>query len=257
MKIISFNVNGIRSAINKGLFEWIYKENPDILCMQEIKACFNQIDTTSFRILGYNCQLIYSAQKKGYSGVAIFSKKYPNIYSFGINDSLFDNEGRVIRADFGDLTIICVYVPSGSSGIVRQTIKMNFLNAFITYILNLQFERSYLLICGDYNICRQSIDINHPERHIGVSGFLPEEREWFEQFIQCGFVDSFREFNKEINQYTWWSYRFNARIKNLGWRIDYHIITNNLKSRLKSAKILQEVEMSDHCPIVVEFLSNI
>ncbi|BAG83372.1 MAG: exodeoxyribonuclease III [Candidatus Azobacteroides pseudotrichonymphae] len=253
MKIISFNVNGIRSAINKGLIEWLDKESPDIFCVQEIKAQREQIDILSFQSLGYNYQLVHSARRKGYSGVAIFSKTCPNTYSFGMNKYSFDNEGRVIRADFNNLTIICVYVPSGTTGKVRQAIKMEFLDTFTTYLLNLQRERPYLLVCGDYNICRQDRDINYPERHMGVSGFLPEERAWFDYFIRCGFVDSFREFNQDKNQYSWWSYRSNARAKNLGWRIDYHIITRNLQSQLKSASLLQEIEISDHCPIVVEF----
>lgn len=239
--------------MNKGLCEWLNKENPDIFCIQEIKAHSEQIDTLSFQALGYNCQLIHSAQKKGYSGVAIFSKIFPNTYSFGMNKYFLDKEGRVIRADFDNLTIVCVYVPSGSTGALRQKIKIEFLNAFITYLLNIRLEQPYLLVCGDYNICRQDIDINHPEKHIGVSGFLPEERAWFDYFMRSGFIDSFRVFNKNSNQYTWWSYRFNAKIKNLGWRIDYHVITENLQNKLKSAAILRNVEMSDHCPIVIEF----
>lgn len=252
MKIISFNVNGIRSAINKGLFEWLDKETPDVFCVQEIKAQREQIDVLAFQSLGYDYQLICSAQRKGYSGVATFSKIRPSAYAFGINNPLFDNEGRVIRADFNDLTIICVYVPSGTTGKARQAIKMGFLDSFTTYVLNLRQERPYILACGDYNICRQDRDINFPERHMNVSGFLPEERAWFDYFIHCGFIDSFREFNQEQNQYSWWSYRSNARTKNLGWRIDYHIITESLRSQLKSASLLQEVEISDHCPIVIE-----
>ncbi|GHV55584.1 exodeoxyribonuclease [Bacteroidia bacterium] len=252
MKIVSYNVNGIRSAIGKGLFEWLEQENPAIFCVQELKAQPEQIDAVTFRSLGYEHQLIHSAQKKGYSGVAIFSKIKPDFYRFGIDNPFFDNEGRVVRADFDDVTVVCVYIPSGTMGETRQAVKMEFLELFTQYLIQLRKERPNLVVCGDYNICHKPIDINHPERHTTVSGFLPEERGWFDRFIDLGFVDSFREFNKEPNQYSWWSFRSNARAKNMGWRIDYHIVTESLKDRLKSAGILQQVEMADHCPVVVE-----
>jgi len=252
MKIVSLNLNGIRSAINKGLFDWLEKENPDMFCVQETKAQPEQIDTFTLNSLGYKYPLIHSALKKGYSGVAIFSKQKPDFYSIGIGLSDFDREGRVIRADFDDITLICVYVPSGTTGEERQAVKMAFLEVFTTYLLELRKERPNLIICGDYNICHKPIDINHPERHTNVSGFLPEEREWFDRFIDLGFVDSFREFNKEPNQYSWWSFRAGSRERNIGWRIDYHIVTESMKSRLKNAAIRQEVAFSDHAPVVIE-----
>jgi len=254
MKIISYNVNGIRATLGKGLIEWLEEANPDIFCVQEIKATADQIDLLSFQSLGYNSILINSAQKKGYSGVAVFSKQKPDFYSKGIGNDFFDKEGRVIRADFGDVTVVCVYIPSGTSGDERQILKMEFLALFTDYLMELRKTRPNLLICGDYNICHKPIDINYPEKHTKMSGFLPEEREWFDQFIDLGFVDTFRVFNQEPNQYSWWSFRSNAREKNLGWRIDYHIVTEQMKERLKSAAILQQVALSDHCPVVVELL---
>jgi exodeoxyribonuclease III len=252
MKIASYNLNGIRSAIGKGLFDWLRDHGPDVLCVQETKAQPDQIDLFSFQELGYTYNYIHSAEKKGYSGVAIFSKKKPDYYSVGMGNSFFDAEGRVIRADFGDITLICVYIPSGTTGDIRQAVKMEFLEEFTNFLLELQKERPNLIICGDYNICHKPIDINHPERHQKTSGFLPEEREWFDRFISLGFVDSFREFNREPEQYSWWSYRSNAREKNLGWRIDYHIVTESLKSRLKYADIHQQILFSDHSPVWLE-----
>jgi exodeoxyribonuclease-3 len=251
MKIITFNLNGIRSAINKGFYEWVEKELPDVLCIQETKAQPDQIDILKFKELGYETY-IHSAEKKGYSGVAIFTKEKPDFVKSGIGISKFDAEGRLLRVDFGDITLINSYFPSGTMGDVRQAVKMEYLESFQKFIDKLKKERPNIIVSGDFNICHKEIDINKPENKKGVSGFLPEEREWVTQFLESGFIDVFRYFDPSPEKYTWWSYRARAREKNLGWRIDYHMVTNSLKSRLKDTVIFNEVYMSDHCPVLVD-----
>lgn len=250
MKIISYNVNGIRAAEAKGLTAWILGENPDIFCIQELKAMPDQFDWQQWEKAGYHV-ILNSSERKGYSGVALVSKEIPQKITKGIGIPKFDTEGRVICADFKDFTQVSVYFPSGTMGDVRQDFKMEFLEDFTKYISGLMKECKALVISGDFNICHKPIDINHPEKHNKMSGFLPEEREWFDRFIGMGLTDSFRVFNDQPYQYSWWSYRQMAREKNLGWRIDYHI-TANLDNRLKSASILSNVVHSDHCPIVLE-----
>jgi exodeoxyribonuclease-3 len=250
-KIISYNVNGIRSAISKGWMEWLQAADPDIVCLQEIKANPEQLDLTLFEKAGYH-HFWHPAEKKGYAGVAILSKKKPDKVIVGCGMPIYDSEGRVLRADYGDISVISVYMPSGSSGEERQAFKMKWLSDFQQYITKLRQERPKLIISGDYNICHKAIDIHNPVSNANSSGFLPEERAWIDGFINSGFADSFRAFNQDPHHYTWWTFRANARAKNLGWRIDYHLVTDNLKNKLKHAAILPLAKHSDHCPLSVD-----
>jgi len=251
MKLISYNVNGIRAAINKNFVKWLKATNADLICLQETKAHPDQVDMKPIEKLGYN-HYWFSAEKKGYSGVAIFTREEPDHIEYGIGFKTYDREGRAIRVDFGDLSIMSVYMPSGSSGEERQAFKMKWLDDFYRYITDLKEKRKKLIVSGDYNICHKAIDIHNPVSNKNSSGFLPEEREWMDKFVQGGFIDTFRYFNQDPHNYTWWSYRFNARMKNLGWRIDYHMTTESLKNKLKNALILSDAVHSDHCPILLE-----
>ena len=251
MKIISYNVNGIRAAITKGFLDWLQHANPDVICLQEIKANEDQIPTDDITAAGYPYQYYFSAQKKGYSGVAILSKIKPNNVAFGNGIDHMDFEGRTIRADFDTCSVMSLYLPSGTN-IDRLDYKFKFMDEFFTYINTLKYTFPNLIIGGDYNICHQPIDIHDPIRNKNVSGFLPEERMWLDRFLKSGFIDSFRQFNTSPDQYTWWSYRAGARNNNKGWRIDYLLATQALQNRLTRALILPEAKHSDHCPILVE-----
>ena len=219
--------------------------------MQEIKANPDQVGVFEFEELGYH-HYWYPAQKKGYSGVAIFTKQKPKHIEYGCGTKEYDDEGRILRIDFEEFSVMSVYHPSGSSGDLRQAFKMEWLGAFLNYINQLKATYPNLVICGDFNICHKAIDIHNPKSNANTSGFLPEEREWMEQFINSGFVDSFRYFNQEPHQYSWWSYRAGSRAKNLGWRIDYNFVTENLKNRISRSVILPSAIHSDHCPVLLE-----
>jgi len=250
-KIISYNVNGIRSALSKGLVNWMKAASPDVLCLQEIKATPDQVDVKQFEEIGYQ-HYWYPAQKKGYSGVAILTKHTPDHIEYGCGIKKYDEEGRVLRVDYNNFSVMSVYMPSGSSGDERQVFKMQWLSDFQQYIQDLMKKHPKIIISGDYNICHKAIDIHNPVSNANTSGFLPEEREWLENYTQSGFIDSFRHFNKEPHNYSWWSFRANSRAKNLGWRIDYNMVSKNLEENLKRAAIFPEARHSDHCPVLVE-----
>ena len=250
MKILSYNVNGIRAAMKKGFIDWLNITKPDILCLQETKAMKEQVDVALIEKQGYH-HYWFSAEKKGYSGVAIFSKINPVNVSFGSGIGHMDFEGRILRLDFEKLSVMSLYLPSGTN-INRLDYKFKFMDEFRVYIDNLKLKFPNLIICGDYNICHQAIDIHDPIRNKTVSGFLPEERDWLNRFINSGFVDSFRFLNPEPNQYSWWSYRANARKKNKGWRIDYALVSESLKKNISKSFILSEAYHSDHCPVGLE-----
>ena len=251
MKIISYNVNGIRAAINKGFIDWLKSANPDVICLQEIKALKEQLDMDLFAEAGYKYNYWFSAQKKGYSGVAILSKTEPNHVEYGTGIASMDFEGRNIRADFDGFSVMSLYLPSGTND-DRLDHKLEYMDMFQEYINSLKKEIPNLIICGDYNICHEEIDIHNPKGLSNTSGFLPVEREWIGCFIGNGFIDSFRHLNKEPHNYTWWSYRANSRANNKGWRLDYAMVSKPLQEKIKRAVILSDAVHSDHCPILVE-----
>ncbi|MGB5553796.1 MAG: exodeoxyribonuclease III [Flavobacteriaceae bacterium] len=251
MKIVSYNVNGIRAALNKGFIEWLQTVNPDVVCLQEIKAMEEQLDLSFFEEAGYSHNYWFSAQKKGYSGVAILSKKKPDHVEVGTGIDYMDFEGRNLRADFGDISVMSMYLPSGTN-LARLDHKLMYMADFQKYADELRKERPNLIVLGDFNICHEAIDIHNPVGLKNVSGFLPVEREWIGNFIKSGFIDSFRHLNKEPDNYTWWSYRANARNNNKGWRLDYGMVAEPLRDRLKRSVILSEAKHSDHCPIMVQ-----
>lgn len=250
MKIISYNVNGIRAAIKKGFLDWLQQANPDVICIQEIKAQKDQINPMDFELAGYPYHYWFSAQKKGYSGVAIFCKEKPNHVEYGTGIETMDFEGRNLRVDFDGVSVMSMYLPSGTND-ARLNFKFNYMDEILEYATELRKTIPNLVICGDYNICHEAIDIHNPKMK-GVSGFLPEEREWLGNFIDSGFIDSFRYLNQDRQEFSWWSYRANSRANNKGWRLDYAMVSEPLKENISRAYILPEAKHSDHCPIVVE-----
>ena len=251
MKICSYNVNGIRAAIKKGLIDWLKDHNPDVVCFQEIKANSDQIDVELFSQIGYSNNYWFSAQKKGYSGVAILSKVKPLKVTYGTGIDHMDFEGRNLRVDFKNFSVMSLYLPSGTN-LNRLEYKFRYMDEFLSYINDLKKSTPNLIICGDFNICHKAIDIHDPIRNAKVSGFLPREREWITNLMDLGFIDSFRYLNSQPNSYSWWSYRANSRANNKGWRIDYNMVSNSLETNIKSSYLLNNIYHSDHCPVGLE-----
>lgn len=246
--IISYNVNGIRSAINKSFLEWLASEQFDIVCLQETKAQPQDVPLLEIEALGYQ-HYWHSAEKKGYSGLATFCKKTPDNIVVGCGIEKYDREGRILRTDFGDWSLLNCYFPSGTTGDERQAFKMEFLEDFFQWISELKKKRPNLIVVGDYNIAHTEQDIHNPKSNKNSSGFLPEERAWMTKWFENGFTDAFRHAHPEMEEYSWWSFRANARGNNKGWRIDYQSVTDNLANRIVDARQLTSVMHSDHCPV--------
>ncbi len=252
MKIISYNLNGIRAAMKKGLIDWLKTNPADIICIQETKASKENVDHKQFTDLGYH-DYWFSAQKKGYSGVAVFTKLKPDKVEYGMGIPGSDDEGRVIQLDFGDIRLVNAYFPSGTSGDIRQQFKYVWLKEFQTYLNKLKKKYPNLILCGDYNIAHKEIDIHDPKGNKNSSGFLPDERKWMDEFFESGWVDTFRKIHPEPHRYSWWSQRFpSVRLQNKGWRIDYISVTEPLRKRIKDAEIFPDIKHSDHCPVYLE-----
>lgn len=252
MRIITYNVNGIRAAIKKGFIDWLKTDPADVICIQEVKAHEADIDRVAIEAAGYR-SYFFLAQKKGYSGVGILSKLEPTNVAYGHGKEQSDFEGRVLRADFGDITLISAYFPSGTSGEIRQSYKYIWLDEMFEYLIELKKTRKKIILCGDYNIAHKAIDIHNPVANKKTTGFLPEERAWMDKLLENGFTDGFRQLNTDPHHYTWWSVmRASTRLENKGWRIDYINVTNNLADRIKAVKILPDIKHSDHCPVFLD-----
>jgi exodeoxyribonuclease-3 len=248
LKIISWNVNGIRAVQKKGFVEWLVKGSPDILCVQETKADAGQLAEDILNVNGYSAAFT-SAEKKGYSGVAIYSKRRPKTLKEGMGVRKFDSEGRIQIADFEKFILCNIYFPNGKASKERLKYKMDFYEAFLKFAKGLVVKGRNVVVCGDVNTAHREIDLARPKENSDVSGFLPEEREWIDRFLAAGFVDTFRKFNGEPENYTWWDYKTGARKRNVGWRIDYFFVSRSLEKNLKDAFIMSDVMGSDHCPI--------
>ncbi len=247
--IISWNVNGLRAVEGKGFFEWMDKSSPDVLCLQETKAQKEQLEPHFLERQGYRSYFV-SAERKGYSGVALYTKEIPlSVGPLGVAE--FDTEGRVLVAEFPRLVVINCYFPNSQKEGARLDYKLAFNRAVKDYADKLVHQGRNVLICGDFNVAHKPIDLTHPKANEKNPGYLPEERAWMDEFTQKGYVDSFRHFHKEPEQYSWWSYRMNARERNVGWRLDYHCVNQDFIDQVEDSRILQGVMGSDHCPVEI------
>jgi len=251
MKLVSWNVNGVRAVDKKGFFDWFQKEKPDILCLQEIKAMSDQFPPHLKNTPGYHV-FINPAERKGYSGVATYSKQQPRQIKNGFGIEKFDNEGRTLITEYDDFVLFNIYFPNGKQSEERLNYKLDFYNTFLDYADELKQQGKNIIVCGDFNTAHNPIDLANPKANEKNSGFLPVERAWINTFIDHGYVDTFREFNKKPGQYSWWSYRMQARGRNVGWRLDYFFVNKEFFNNLKNAFILKEVIGSDHCPVGIE-----
>jgi len=252
MRIVSWNVNGIRAIAKKGFYDWVQKESPDIFCLQETKASPEQLTPELLNIDGYTSYFSSSIVKKGYSGVAIYTKQKPLSVSHGYGVPRFDDEGRIIVAEFENFVLINNYYPNGKSREERLQYKMDFYDCFLNYTNNLVAQGKNVVICGDFNTAHHEIDLARPKENANTSGFLPIERDWMDKFVEAGFVDTFRMFNTEGANYTWWDMVTRARERNVGWRIDYFFVNSGFKPLVKNASIHADVMGSDHCPVSID-----
>lgn len=251
LKLLSWNVNGIRAVAKKGFHEWLKQANPDILCIQETKAWEEQLDESLTNIDGYHAYFA-EAYKKGYSGVAIYTKQKPLSIKKGIGIEEFDREGRILIAEYPEFTLFNIYYPNGKAREERLKYKMDFYEAFQKYVVKLKKQGKKIIICGDVNTAHKEIDLARPKPNSKVSGFLPEERAWMDRFLAEGFIDTLRMFNTNAEVYTWWDMMTRARDRNVGWRIDYFFISENLRENITNAFTLPDVMGSDHCPVGIE-----
>ena len=251
MEILSWNINGIRAADRKGFFEWFKKETPDILCLQEIKARPEQVPSHFRNTPGYNI-FWNSAERKGYSGVVTFTKEKPINIKKGFGIEKFDREGRILITEFSSFILFNIYFPNGKKNQERLDYKLDFYDTFLGYTDNLKVDGKNIVVCGDFNTAHKEIDLARPKENENISGFLPIERAWMDTFIDHGYVDTFRHFNKEPEQYSWWDMKSRARERNVGWRIDYFFVNKEFIQNVKKAFIMQNVIGSDHCPVGIE-----
>jgi exodeoxyribonuclease-3 len=253
MRIITANLNGIRAAAKKGFYEWMLKQNADVICLQELKAQVNQLTREMLAPQGYH-GYFHDAEKKGYSGVGIYSRRQPDRVRVGLGLEDIDSEGRYLQVDFGDLSVISLYVPSGSSSEERQNFKYEFMDRFMPFLQAQRFDGREYIVCGDWNIAHKEIDLKNWKSNQKNSGFLPEERAWLTKlFDEAGYIDVFRKLNTQENQYTWWSNRGQAWAKNVGWRLDYQIATPGIAKTAKSEAIYKDQRFSDHAPLTIDY----